>query len=100
MVRAANRTIAPCAKLKTPEALKISTNPSATSEYNMPAIRPPRSVSKKKAIRYSNFQQWPQNRLRRAAGGVPCKGRGGYAKRVRHRGVPGYSFSDSFRDTP
>ena len=29
---AANRTIAPCAKLNTPEALKISTRPSATSE--------------------------------------------------------------------
>ena len=31
-VSAANRTIAPCAKLKTPEALKISTNQSATNE--------------------------------------------------------------------
>ncbi len=29
---AANSTIAPCAKLKTPDALKISTKPSATSE--------------------------------------------------------------------
>ena len=29
---AAASTIAPCAKLKTPEALKISTKPSATSE--------------------------------------------------------------------
>ncbi len=29
---AANSTIAPCAKLNTPEALKISTKPSATSE--------------------------------------------------------------------
>ena len=29
---AANSTIAPCAKLNTPEALKISTNPRATSE--------------------------------------------------------------------
>ena len=29
---AANKTIAPCAKLKTPEALKISTKPSAISE--------------------------------------------------------------------
>ena len=29
---AANNTIAPCAKLKTPEALKISTKPSATRE--------------------------------------------------------------------
>ena len=32
MVSAANSTIAPWAKLKTPEALKISTKPSATSE--------------------------------------------------------------------
>jgi hypothetical protein len=31
MASAANSTIAPCAKLKTPEALKISTKPSATS---------------------------------------------------------------------
>jgi hypothetical protein len=30
--RAANSTIAPCAKLNTPDALKISTKPSATSE--------------------------------------------------------------------
>ena len=29
---AAKSTIAPCAKLKTPEALKISTRPIATSE--------------------------------------------------------------------
>ena len=29
---AANSTIAPCAKLNTPEALKISAKPSATSE--------------------------------------------------------------------
>ena len=29
---AANSTIAPCAKLNTPEALKMSTNPRATSE--------------------------------------------------------------------
>ena len=29
--RAANSTMAPCAKLNTPEALKISTKPSATS---------------------------------------------------------------------
>ncbi len=28
----ASSTMAPCAKLKTPEALKISTKPSATSE--------------------------------------------------------------------
>ena len=31
-VRAANSTITPWAKLNTPEALKISTKPSATSE--------------------------------------------------------------------
>ena len=47
---AANSTIAPCAKLNTPLALKISTKPSATSEYSMPTIRPPISVSRKKAM--------------------------------------------------
>src|SRR5687768_9358339 len=47
---AANSTIAPCAKLKTPEALKISTKPSATSEYSMPVIRPPITVSRKNPI--------------------------------------------------
>ena len=30
--KAANSTIAPCAKLNTPDALKINTRPSATSE--------------------------------------------------------------------
>jgi hypothetical protein len=43
---AANSTIAPCAKLKTPDALKISTKPSATREYSTPDIRPPSSTSK------------------------------------------------------
>ena len=38
---AANSTMAPWAKLNTPEALKISTKPSATSEYITPAISPP-----------------------------------------------------------
>ena len=50
IAKAANNTIAPWAKLKTPEALKINTKPKATKEYNMPAIRPPSSVSKKNAI--------------------------------------------------
>src|SRR5687767_15114709 len=45
---AANSTIAPCAKLNTPEALKIRTNPRATSEYSTPAIRPPSSTSSQK----------------------------------------------------
>ena len=45
---AANSTIAPCAKLNTPEALKISTKPSATSAYSTPAIRPPISTSSQK----------------------------------------------------
>eukprot|EP00952_Eustigmatos_sp_NYUAD-ZCMA_P010848 44294-Eustigmatos_ZCMA.PRE.1 len=54
---AANSTIAPCAKLNTPEALKISTKPRATREYNMPAIRPPSSASRKKAIAASP-PQW------------------------------------------
>ena len=47
IAKAANKTMAPCAKLNTPEALKINTKPKATSEYSMPAIRPPSSVSRK-----------------------------------------------------
>src|SRR5664279_2915526 len=47
MASAANSTMAPCAKLNTPEALKIRTKPSATSEYSMPAIKPPSTVSRK-----------------------------------------------------
>src|SRR5574343_1446228 len=50
MHSAATSTIAPCAKLSTPGALKISTKPRATSEYSMPAIRPPNRVSRKNAI--------------------------------------------------
>src|SRR5258705_2761930 len=48
-VSAAKSTITPWAKLKTPEALKISTKPSATSEYMRPAATPPMSTSAKKA---------------------------------------------------
>src|SRR5207248_1347608 len=48
-VRAAKSTITPWAKLKTPEALKMSTKPSATSEYMSPAATPPMSTSAKKA---------------------------------------------------
>src|SRR5882672_1825365 len=48
-VRAAKSTITPWAKLKTPEALKISTKPSATSEYMSPAATPPMSTSAKNA---------------------------------------------------
>ena len=44
-VSAANSTIAPCAKLNTPDALKISTKPSATSEYMTPLNSPPISTS-------------------------------------------------------
>src|SRR5215471_3563826 len=44
---AARKTIAPCAKLKTPEALKISTKPSATREYMTPARSPPMATSRK-----------------------------------------------------
>ena len=47
---AANSTMAPWAKLNTPEALKISTKPSATSEYSIPAIKPPSNVSRKNAM--------------------------------------------------
>ncbi len=50
IANAANNTMAPCAKLKTPLALKISTNPSAINEYNMPDIRPPNKVSRKKPM--------------------------------------------------
>src|SRR5262249_25804228 len=42
---AANSTIAPCAKLNTPDALKMSTKPSATKEWSTPVMRPPISVS-------------------------------------------------------
>src|ERR1700722_1067714 len=49
-VSAAHRTIDPCAKLNTPDALKISTKPMATSEYITPASRPPTSVSIKKLM--------------------------------------------------
>src|SRR5437879_1878305 len=47
-VRAANNTMTPWAKLKTPEALKMSTKPSATSEYMSPAATPPIRTSAKK----------------------------------------------------
>src|SRR5215472_16187624 len=49
-VSAARNTIAPWAKLNTPEALKISTKPSATSEYITPASSPPMSTSKKNCM--------------------------------------------------
>src|SRR5690606_404329 len=48
--RPANSTMAPWAKLNTPEALKISTKPSATSAYITPAIRPPIRTSRKNAM--------------------------------------------------
>ena len=44
---AANSTMAPWAKLNTPDALKIRTKPSATREYITPAISPPISTSTK-----------------------------------------------------
>ena len=47
-VSAAKSTITPWAKLKTPDALKMSTNPSATSEYMRPAAMPPISTSARK----------------------------------------------------
>src|SRR4029450_85310 len=47
-VRAANSTITPWAKLNTPEALKMRTKPSATSEYMSPAAMPPMSTSARK----------------------------------------------------
>src|SRR6266566_3770016 len=45
---AANRHIDPCAKLKTAEALKIRTKPSATREYSTPVSSPPIKTSRKK----------------------------------------------------
>src|SRR6266545_6178486 len=47
-VRAAKSTMTPWAKLKTPEALKMSTKPRATSEYMRPAATPPISTSIRK----------------------------------------------------
>src|ERR1700752_2131699 len=44
-VSAANSTIVPWAKLNTPEALKINTKPSATSEYMTPLNSPPMTTS-------------------------------------------------------
>ena len=44
---AATSTMAPWAKLNTPEALKISTKPRPISAYSMPLIRPPNNVSRK-----------------------------------------------------
>ena len=39
-VSAAKRAMTPCAKLKTPDALKISTKPNATRAYMTPVISP------------------------------------------------------------
>ena len=55
MAKAAKSTIAPWAKLNTPEALNISTKPNATSEYSMPAIRPPSNVSRKNPMLLTPF---------------------------------------------
>ena len=44
---AANSTITPCAKLKISDALKMSTNPRATSEYITPVRTPLRTTSVK-----------------------------------------------------
>src|SRR5690606_34476548 len=55
MANAATSTMAPCAKLKTPDALKMSTKPSATSAYSMPDIRPPIIVSTRKPISSSSI---------------------------------------------
>ncbi len=46
-VSAAKNTMAPWAKLSTPLALKMSTKPSATSEYMIPLSRPAMRTSKK-----------------------------------------------------
>src|SRR5690606_14503900 len=47
---AATSTMAPWAKLNTPDALKISTKPSPMRAYSMPLIRPPNRVSRKNPI--------------------------------------------------
>ena len=67
-VSAANSTKAPCAKLKIWDALKISTRPSATSEYMMPVSSPPTSTSKKNrisstigvSVRFVPAHPWPR----------------------------------------
>src|SRR5436190_6810968 len=66
-VSAANNTIAPCAKLKTPDALNIRTRPSATSEYSTPDMRPPIKTSRKKPMR--SVRAWRQQTLGSAAAG-------------------------------
>src|SRR4051812_10439194 len=52
---AAVSTIAPWAKLKTPDALKISTKPNATREYSTPASNPLIRTSRKNAIGMSSM---------------------------------------------
>src|SRR5712691_5645811 len=47
-VKAANSTMTPWAKLNTPDALKMSTKPSATMAYITPAMKPPTTTSAKK----------------------------------------------------
>ena len=47
MHSAATSTMAPWAKLNTPEALKIRTKPNPINAYSMPLIRPPNRVSRK-----------------------------------------------------
>src|SRR4029453_1024176 len=47
-VRAANNTMTPWAKLNTPDALKMSTKPSATIAYITPVMKPPTTTSAKK----------------------------------------------------
>ena len=59
-VNAANSAITPWAKLKMPEALKISTKPSATSEYMMPTVSPLSAASSAKRT-VSDMPDAPQN---------------------------------------
>ena len=51
-VRAANNTMMPCEKLKTPEALKMSTKPSATMEYMTPDMSPPSTTRRRTRRRH------------------------------------------------
>src|SRR5262245_12699610 len=66
-VSAANRTITPWAKLKTPETLKISTKPRATSEYMRPAKMPPMSTSTKKVGPVTMSRKGPTSTAHRAS---------------------------------
>src|SRR3546814_13949049 len=71
MHNAAISTSVPWAKLKTPDALNIRTNPRATSEYSIPVIRPLKNVSRKNPIvdpRISGLRRDRRESIGRASG--------------------------------